>query len=503
MIRQLVTESVTLAIPGGVLGLILGITGIRALLAFAPGKLPRIGDHGAAVVMDWRVLAFTIAVTLITGILFGLIPALRASHTDLSCALKKGSARIRNDFRHNRGRSLLVVVETALALILLIGSALLIRTLIALHSVDPGFDARNVASMQMTLGESRFESASAVDRLVRDGLQRIAALPGISAAASTWTLPLQTPSNLPFIIVGRPLNGSSHGFAHWANISQGYFDVFKIPILRGRAFTDQDNRASPGVAVINQAMARRFWPKGDPLNQRLVIGKGVGPAFEEPARQIIGIVGDVRYDGLNRNPSPMMYVPEAQVPDGFNALLTCIAPIIWIVRIRGESQSLRSSIENELRQASGGIPVGEMRPMDEIVKQSTARQRFMMLLSTIFACCALLLSAIGIYGSMAYSVQQRMREMGIRLALGAYPSDIRNMIISQGMRLAFSGIVIGTVAALGLARLIATLLFGVKSWDPLVFTIVPVLLSAVALFAVWLPARRASRIDPAHALRSD
>jgi putative ABC transport system permease protein len=502
IIRQLLTESVLLSLAGGVFGLALGMVGVRALLAINPGNIPRIGEHGAAVTLDWRVLAFTLAVALLTGILFGLIPALEATRSDLSPTLKESGGRTGTSFRQNKARSVLVVSEMALALILLIGAALLIRTFLALRSVDPGFNAHNVLTMQMSLTGPRFEKTAGVAQLARDGIQRIESLPGVEAAGTTCCLPLEGGFGLPFTILGRPLtNGPYHGGGGWMTVSPRYFDVFKIPMMRGRAFTLRDDGNAPGVVIINQAMAHQYWPKSDPLKDRIVIGKGVGPEFDEPARQIVGVVADVRDGGLNRNPRPTMYIPVAQVPDGVTALNARIGPIAWIVRTRVSPHSLTSAIEKELREASGGLPVAHVRSMDEIVVQSTARADFNMVLLTIFGCSALLLAAIGIYGLMAYSVEQRTQEIGIRMALGAESHNVRNMVIVQGMRLALVGVVIGIAASFGLTRLIATFLFGVKSWDPTVFAIVPLILSAVALFAVWLPARRATRVDPIDALR--
>jgi putative ABC transport system permease protein len=502
IVRQLLTESVALSLAGGASGLVLGLAGVRVLLAMNPGNIPRIGEHGAEVGVDWRVLCFTLLVSVTTGILFGLIPALDASRADLSSTLKESGGRSGTGFRQNKARSLLVISEMALALVLLVGSALLIRTFIALRAVDPGFDSRHVLTLNMAITGPRFEKTAGVAQLVRDSMQRMNALPGVAASGSTCCLPLEGGFGLPFIIVGRPLtNGPSHGGAGWKPVSPGYFDVFKIPVLRGRGFTDRDDGSAAGVVLINQAMAKRFWPKGDPIGEQLVIGKGVGPEFEEPARQIIGITGDVRDGGLNRNPSPTMYVPVSQIPDGVTALNSRIAPISWVVRTRTAPLALRSAVENELRQASGGLPAANVRSMDEIVSQSTARADFNMSLLTIFGGSALLLAAIGIYGLMAYSVQQRTQEIGIRMALGAGRGDVRNMVVGQGMRLALIGVAIGIGAAFGLTRFLATFLFGVHTWDPLVFVIVPFALSAVALIAVWLPARRATRIDPLTALR--
>jgi predicted permease len=282
-----------------------------------------------------------------------------------------------------------------------------------------------------------------------------------------------------------------------------YLDVFKIPLLRGRAFTDRDGKGADPVVVINQAMAKQFWKQGDPLTDQLIIGRGLGADFEDVPRQIIGVVSDIRDNGLERNPGPTMYVPQGQLPDGLNKQLTSLASMAWVVRTKVEPRSLIRPIEKELADVSGGLALAPIRTMDEIVSRSTANQDFNTLALTIFAGTALLLAAIGIYGLMAYSVEQRTQEIGIRLALGAEYSNVRNMIIFQGMRLALVGVVIGVASAFGLTKLIASLLYGVQARDPLVFIGVPVLLSLVALIAVWVPARRATRVSPMDALRCE
>jgi predicted permease len=283
-------------------------------------------------------------------------------------------------------------------------------------------------------------------------------------------------------------------------VSPGYFSAFKIPVVRGRLFTDRDNGTAPGVVIISEAMARRYWPKSDPLRDQIFIAKG-GHPFDEPARRIIGVVADARDAGLNSDPFPLMYVPVSQIPDGVTALNAGFLPITWVIRTHGDPHRLSSAIQNELRQGSGGLPVAHIRSMDEVVVRSTARSDFNMSLLTIFAGSALLLAAIGIYGLMAYSVQQRAQEIGIRMALGAQSGNVRNMVVVQGMRLVLIGVLAGLAAAFGLTRLITSFLFGVKALDPVTFTIVPVLLSAVALLAIWFPARRATRVDPVEALR--
>ncbi|MGO9337758.1 MAG: ABC transporter permease [Terracidiphilus sp.] len=502
IIRQLLTESVLLAVTGGILGMGLGFLGVRALLAVNSAGLPRIGEDGSSVGVDWRVLAFTLVVSLLTGILFGLFPAFSASRTDLNSTLKESSNRSGTGFRQSKARSLLVISEVSLALVLLVGSALLIRTFIALRAVSPGFEAHNILTMEMSLTGDRFNKTAGVAQLSRDGRDRLNAIPGVEISASTCCLPIEGEFGLPFTIVGRPpVKRDDTPGGGWMSASPGYFELFKIPILRGRDFNESDTAAAPGVVLINEAMAKQFWPKENPVGQQIVIGKEVGPDFVEPARQIIGVVGNTHDDGLGRDPNPMMIVPEAQVTDGMTGLNARIVPLRWAVRTHGDPHQLTALIAEQLRLASGGFPVTRIRSMDEVIVRSTARDSFNMLLLTIFGGVALVLAAIGIYGLMAYSVQQRTQEIGIRMALGADRSTIRNLVVWQGMRLAMVGLAVGVAAAFALTRLIASFLFGVKSWDPLVFVSVPIILAGVALLAVWLPANRAARLDPMQALR--
>jgi putative ABC transport system permease protein len=359
-----------------------------------------------------------------------------------------------------------------------------------------------VLTMRMSLTGPRFLKSEGVEQIVRDGVERLKSVPGVLNASATCCVPLQGGYGLPFIVIGRPLtDGPFHGGGSWVTVSPGYFDVFKIPLKRGRQFTERDNSSSTGVVIINEAMARQFWPKADPLNDRLVIGRSVMREFkDEPDRQIIGVVGDTRAGGLNNDPNPTMYIPQAQVPDAANALNVSLTPIAWVVRVQGEPHLVSAPVQEQLRQATG-LPVTDVRTMGEVVSLSTSRERFNMWLMTVFGVSALLLAAIGIYGLMAYSVEQRTQEIGIRLALGAQGSQVKNMVVLQGMRLAIIGVVIGVGVSLYLARLIASFLFGVTARDPLVFIGVPVLLTLVSLLAVWFPARRASRVDPMVALR--
>jgi predicted permease len=502
IVRQLLTESVLLSVTGGVLGLILGFIGVRALLAVSPAALPRIGEDGSAIGVDWRVLSFTLAVSLGTGILFGLFPALSASRADLNSSLKESSNRSGSGFRQSKARSLLVVSEVSLALVLLVGAALLIRTFIALRGVNPGFDPHNVLTMEMSMTGDRLQKTAGVAQLSHDGRERLNAIPGVEYSALTCCLPIQGQFGLPFTIVGRPVEkGKDTPGAGWMSVSPDYYKLFRIGVVRGREFNDQDTAAAPGVVLINEALAKQFFPNENPVGKQILIGHGVGPEFEEPARQIVGVVANTHDGGLAADPGSIMIVPDAQVTDGLTRLNARILPLRWVVRTRGDPHQYIAAITEQLRIASGGFPVSHVRTMDEIVSRSTSRQSFNMLLLTIFGGVALVLAAIGIYGLMAYSVEQRTQEMGIRMALGADRATIRKLVVWQGMRLTLAGVVVGVAAAFGLTRLIASFLFGVKSWDPAVFIAVPIVLSAVALLAVWLPASRASRLDPMQALR--
>lgn len=500
IVRQLLTESVMLSLAGGVLGLAAGYAGIRALLSLNPGNIPRIGPGGANVGLDWRVLAFTLGMSILTGLLFGLVPALQSSRADLSSTLKESSNRSGTGLRNNKTRALLVTTEMALAVVLLIGAALLIRSFVAIRAVNPGFDSHNVLTMRMSLTGPQFAKPSGITQLVHEGTRRLNAIPGVEVVATTCCVPLEGGFGLPFQIPGRPDGPASRGGGGWTLVSAGYFEAFKIPVLRGRSFREQDD-GGPPVAIINQALAKQFWPNSDPLNDRIIIGHGVGPEFDlEPPRQIIGVVGDVRDGALNRDPRPNMYVPAAQMTDGETTLAAQIIPWAWVVRTHIAPMSLSSAIQKELREASG-LPVAAVRTMEETRSRSTATEDFNTLVLTIFGCAALLLAAIGIYGLMAYSVAQRSQEIGIRLALGAESRRIRNMVVFQGLQLALVGVVCGLAAAFALTRLIASFLYGVKTWDPLVFSTVPLVLIGVAAIAVWLPAMRASRVDPIQALR--
>ena len=503
IVRQLLTESLLLSTIGGILGLAIAALGVRALLAVNLGNIPRIGPDGASVTPDWRVLVFTLVLSLVTGILFGLVPAVQASRTDLNVTLKEGGSRSGSGSHQNKARGLLVVVEMALALVLLVGAGLLIRTLSALHSVKPGFDPHNVLTMDTSLTGTHFNHTAAIATMTREALDRIQAIPGVEAAAAISYLPLQGGLGLGFIIEGRPLtDGPEHGGAAWNYVTSRFFDVFKIPIKRGRTFTERDDASAPQVVIINEAMAKRYWKNADPIGQRLIIGSGMGPDFVQAPREVIGIVGDARDGGLNNDPFPATFVPLAQVRDSYMELNNRFMPLSWVVRTRAAPFSVSVPVRQAFQNAAD-LPVAHVRSMDQIVIGSTVRDQFNTLVLVIFAVVAILLSSIGLYGLMSYSVEQRTLEFGIGLALGADNPMLRNMIVRQAMTLACVGIVVGLAAAYGLTRLMASLLFSVKPTDPVVFVSVTVLFIAVSFLASYLPARRTLRVDPVVALRCE
>jgi predicted permease len=501
VMRQAIAEALPLAMAGGALGLLLGTAGIRALLAMNPGNIPRIGEAGSAVTLDVRVMAVTTFLSIAAGLAASLGPAMMATRLDLNGFLKDGPAG--SSPRYTKTRSLLIVSELAIAVTLVVGATLLIRSFAALRSVDPGVDTRDVLTVRMSLSGPRFATTTALDRLVRASIARIEAVPGVASAAYANAVPLEGGVVLPYIVEGRPLETTLrafHGFGSWTSVSPHYFDAFRIPLVRGRVFTDADGHDAPGVVVINEAMAARDWPNADPLHARIVIGRSAGPDLEEPAREIVGVVRNVHDGPLDRPPQPAMYVPAAQVTDGLNARIVR-GSIAWIVRTHGPSPSLVPAIQQELAQTSAGVPVARIRTMNEVVTRTTLRSEFNMSLLTAFALSALLLASIGVYGLMAYTVQQRQPEIAIRMALGASGGSMRNMILRDGVVLTCAGIAIGLVLSWALARLLTAMLFGVSAHDPLAFAAAAAVLAAVAVVATLLPALAATRVDPLKALR--
>jgi predicted permease len=497
---QLLAESLLLSLSGGVLGLLVGTLAIRALMAMRPDQIPRIEG---AVALNPPVLLFTLVLAISTGLLFGMAPAftgvtrLKDSATLIAGGVRSGVSR-----GQKRARSFLVIAEIALALVLLTGAGLLIRTFWALRTVDPGFDAHNVLTMEMSVEGTRFETPAALGRLIENAESRIRNLPGVVAAAAAFSLPLSGQMGGRFTIEAHP--DDWYG-ANYALVSKGYFDVFRIPLRAGRFLDEWDDEDSPPVAIANEAMAKgqkheskglRWstttfpWRTGSPIGERITIGGRGG----DRTREVVGVAGAVRDSGLNRNPLPLFYLPISQMTARGR-------PLHWVVRARSEPYSLRAGIERELRAASGGLPVAHIRSMEEILSEATARDRFNMTLLCAFAAIALMLGAVGVYGVMAYSVQQRTQEIGVRIALGALPRDVRFMVVFDGMQLAVAGVMLGIIVALTVTPLMGSLLFGVEARDPAVFASTVIVLSTAAFLATCIPAYRATRVDPVMALR--
>lgn len=502
IIRQLLVESLTLSLSGGLIGLGLGFAAVRLLLRMNPGDIPRIGEDGSGITLDLNILLFTLGISILTGIIFGLAPAISASRGNLVLALNENGSRAGIGVRSGKLRSALVIAEMALTVVLIVGAALLIRTFNNLQSVDPGFTMHNVISMSMSVSGDRFQKTAPVAQVIQEGTDRLHTLPGVIDAGVSNCLPMAGGFGMMFDVVGRPKGNSPFtGGAGFCSISYGYFNTLKIPLLSGRWFNRQDDATAPGVVVINKALARQYWPNSDPLKDRMLIGAGAGPAFAEGPRQVIGIVGDTHDGGPNRDPEPMMYIPLAQMPDLETALNSRVAPLWWFVRSEVDPHTLVNSISAALRDASGGLPVAHIRTMEDLEARNIAQQRLNMLLLTVFGIAGLLMAAIGVYGVMSYSVQQRTQELGVRMALGAQASNLRNMVLRQGMVLTLIGVLIGGGGAIWLTHFLASLLFGVKPLDPVSFIATPVLLGLVALASIWVPALRATRVDPMVALR--
>jgi putative ABC transport system permease protein len=501
IVRQLLTESVLLSMTGGAIGVLLGRLAVRLFLSTDIPRLPRLDDV-SVISLDWRIVTFAVGTSILTGVLVGLVPTLHISRADLSHATKS-DVRTTGGRDRRRAQSLLIIVQVSLAVVLLVGSVLFIRTVSALSHVDPGFDPHHVLTLRTSLADPRFATATQVAALIQRGTDALRAVPGVAVVGTACALPLEGGAALPFVIAGRPLPGDRqwHGGAGWLAVSAGYFEAMKIRVLRGRTFTERDVLDGPPVAIIDEIMARQYWPDGNPIGEHVVLGHGVGPQFQdEPPREIVGVVASVRGGRLEDKPGAHVYEPQGQLPDAANAFITGGAPMAWIVRTTPSPESLVRPLEDALRRSTQ-LPVSNVRTMDEVVQRSMSRARFGMWLTTVFSAVALSLAAIGLYGLIGYSVEQRTQEIGIRLALGANASQVRTVIVWHGLRLALAGTILGLLAAFALARVLAQMLYGVTPSDPTTFAAVALLVFGATFLATWLPARRASRIDPIRALR--
>ncbi len=493
IVRQLLTEGVLLAIIGGALGLLLAVWGTDLLLAVTPEQLiPRFND----ISLDWRVLAFTLSASVFTGLLFGLAPAVQSTRVDVNAALKEGSGQGMSGAARSRSRNVLIVLEVALSLVLLIGSTLLARTFANLSGVDPGFDPRNVLTFQISPSGERYDTAAETDELYRNAVERISRLPGVEAVAATNILPLMGQFNMAVALESRPDISTA---IQYRIVTPDYFRVMKMAVRRGRAFTDQDKAGSPGVVIVNESYARRYLQNADPFGQRLLVGR----PRDDSARQIVGVVGDMKQLDLGSDAPPMVFVLAAQVNDDTMRVLRRFVSSRFVVRTAGEPRTLSAAVKREMAGLDPTLPITDISSLEQVVSQSVAPQRFNMLLIGMFAGLGLLLAAVGIYGVMSYNVAQRTNEIGIRIALGARAGDVISLILKRGLLLALIGVAIGLAGALALTRVMKNFLFGVSPTDPLSFAGVAVLLVGVALLACFLPARRAAKVDPLVALRSE
>jgi putative ABC transport system permease protein len=482
VVRQLLTESLLLSLLGGALGVLLAVWSVDALVALAQGIVPRAAEIG----VDSRVLGFTLAVSVLTGAIFGLLPALRASKPDLNEVLKEGG-RSSVGVRHGRVRSSLVVAEVALALMLLVGSGLLIRSFVGLQRVNPGFEAENVLTLRLSLARAKYPKAEQAAAFFDQLQQRVAALPGVVAVGTVSELPLSGQPNDNYFTIAEhpPQDARQQVTADFRRANHDYFRAMSIPVLRGRPFTEQEARADAKVVVINETLATTFFPGEDPLGKHLVIDTGAPTQFE-----IVGVVGDVRHRSLEQGVYQMMYVPSLQV--GNNNL---------VIRTASNPAGRAAAVRQQVAAIDRDQPVSAIRTMTDVLSESVGQQRFRTMLLAAFAAVALVLAAVGIYGVISYSVTQRTHEIGVRMALGAQRRDVVRLIVRGGLALTLLGVALGLAGSFALTRVMSGLLFGVSATDPATFAGITALLTSVALLACYLPARRATKVDPMVALR--
>jgi predicted permease len=494
VLQQVITESVLLALAGGALGLTYAHAGVRLIMAFLADKL----SHSVEVRLDAKVLAFTAIISVVAGILAGVLPALRLSRGNVSQSLKQGLGRTDADSSGHGTRGILVVVEVALSLILLVGAGLMIRSFQRLHAVNPGFDSHNVLTMSAMISRSKFPVPSQQAGFFRQVLQRVRTLPGVESAGVIDDVPLDNGgSHQPVAIEGRPLLPMSEQPEVDVRLSTpGYMSALRIPILRGRDISDTDLAGRPAVVLISESMARQFWPGEDAVGKRLTL-----TFYPDAVREVVGVVGDVKIDGLDQTrPSPTLYFPLEQISTPANGGWRSF-PMTLVVRSSSGSAGMATAVSNAIHEIDREMPVRDILSMDDLVANSLSQQRFNMLLLGAFAGLALLLAAVGIYSVLSYSVKRRVREIGIRLALGARLGDVRRMVVVEGLKPALLGVAIGAAGALALGRVLSSLIYEVKAADPITFLAVTALLAAIALLASIIPAYRATKVDPMAALR--
>jgi putative ABC transport system permease protein len=481
--RQLLTESLLLALAGGGLGLLAAFWLVRLLVAFGPEQVPRLQD----VAIDPAVMAFAAGLSFLTGILFGLAPAWRAARGETQAALKEAGARAGTSKERLRLRDALVVLETAASLLLLVGAGLLVNSFIRVLRVPPGFEASGVLIAHTQFDSGRYPKSEQFEAAQRAVMARLQQLPGVQAVGLSSNVPLLPDQRgIGFRVEGRAANDFHQ--ANNAFVNESYFRAMGIPILRGRSVQEQDTPSKPLAAVINQTLARTYFPGEDPIGKRLLWG------YRTPFI-IVGVAGDVRVSALDASVSPMIYMSAFQVESGASR------HAVFVVRTAGKPAELASSARRAIWSVDKELPVFGVTTMDDVLAGSVAQRRFSMSLLGAFAGLALLMAAIGLYGVLSYSVSQRMHEMGLRMALGARARDLMRLVVGQGIRVALAGVALGLIASFATTRLLAGMLFGVSPLDPLTFAAVALVLVAAAFLASFIPARRATRVDPMVALR--
>ncbi|HEY3169466.1 MAG TPA: ABC transporter permease [Thermoanaerobaculia bacterium] len=496
-IRQLLTESLVLALAGGIAGVALGAWSLRILVALAPPFFPRLSD----IRLDPRVLVATFLLSLLTGVAFGLVPALQASSVHLQDALKDvGAAGSGREARTMRW--IFVAAEVALAIVLLVGAGLMVRSFVALRKIDPGFDPRGVVTMEVSVAGTRQAEIGRRPVLYKEILERFAAVPGVRAAGAINHIPIAGDIwGWPYVIEGRPIPrpGESPVAAYRA-VMPGYFRTMRLPILRGRDVAPTDTLGASGVVLVNEFLARRVWPGQDPIGKRIALD---GPDDNPSWLTVIGVVKNAVQSNWSTDPDDEVYLSLLQRRALIESPHPQEAYVTFVARTDGDPATLVPSLRAAVWGIDRTLPISEVRTMQEIVFHANGRARFQTLLLAAFAAVAALLSAVGIYGVMSYAVSKRTREIGVRMALGADPGDVLRLVVGQGMAVAVAGAGAGLLAALLLTRLISTLLYGVKATDPMTYAGVAALLLAIALLASYLPARRAAHIDPMRALRAE
>jgi putative ABC transport system permease protein len=488
IVRQLLTESVLLAVLGGGLGLLLARWGIKALVRLDPDSLPRVGE----ISIDGSVLAFTVATSMLTGLLFGIMPALQASRPTLSLTLKDAGPGLIGGWRRFQFRHLLLVAEVALTLVVLVCAGLVINSFVRLLRVNPGLNPNEVLTVGISLSPTKYADRLQIAAFYDQLLVKVGTLPGVQSVGASSIVPLSGRAiEDPFSIEGRPLDPNRLTVAGHQNVTPELFRTLGIPLVQGRDFNSGDTADAPPVAIINETMARTYWPDQNPIGQRIKLGAPNAPGNW---MAIIGIVRDIPHRGLDSLPEPDWYWPQSQLP---NRTMTLF--------VRGpiDPASLAAAIRRQVQAIDPAQPVAGFGSMNEVISSSIAPRRFTMLLLTIFAAVALLLAATGVYGVMAYALAQRTREVGIRMALGAQAGDVIRLILKQGLTLTLAGIAAGIAGAIAAARAMSGLLYGVSATDPVTFVTISLLLLAVALLACYLPARRAAKVDPVNALRNE